>query len=447
MLVADPHVAQHLPWRMLLDEPAAEQAHAAISDIATGLATTVTRLRSQTNESPGQARRYGLTAGLAGFALFADSFEGGAFTGFPSADLLLRDALAAQRDIPLDMSLSDGLPGLAWTAAHLGARNSSALARSPAEALIEQIENRLSASGPLEEYDLLYGLVGVGVAALACLPSPAATRCLEQIVARLDALAEWSTAGATWWTSPTRTGQPETFPRGHYALGVAHGVPGVIALLAQTWAAGIAISTVARLLDGAVAWLLAQRPPTGGLPTAVAPGQTLPPAWLAWCWGDPGVAAALLVAARAANEPAWEREALDLAHGAASRSPEAAGIVDARFCHGTLGLAHLYNRLAQATGSATLERAARDWYARGLAARRPGERLGGFSVLEPRPDGRPRRVAYHGLLNGALGVGLALLAAATPVEPTWDAALLLSPIRAPRSPSSAEEHHRSTRSV
>jgi lantibiotic biosynthesis protein len=47
-----------------------------------------------------------------------------------------------------------------------------------------------------------------------------------------------------------------------------------------------------------------------------------------------------------------------------------------------------------------------------------------FFVSDPRPTGE--RVAEPGLLTGTAGVGLALLAAISPVEPRWDRAMLLS---------------------
>ena len=71
-----------------------------------------------------------------------------------------------------------------------------------------------------------------------------------------------------------------------------------------------------------------------------------------------------------------------------------------------------------------LGKAARTWAERALAMRRPGEGIGGFLALVP--DARLERGwnSDPGFLTGAAGVGLALLAAASPVEPAWDRALL-----------------------
>jgi hypothetical protein len=80
--------------------------------------------------------------------------------------------------------------------------------------------------------------------------------------------------------------------------------------------------------------------------------------------------------------------------------------LDAALCHGTAGRAHLFNRLGHALGDEVLVEAARRYYRDTLA--RIGVAL---------PD-TPR------LTTGTSGIGLALLAAITPEEPTWDRVFL-----------------------
>ncbi|HEX7277236.1 MAG TPA: lanthionine synthetase LanC family protein, partial [Acidimicrobiales bacterium] len=92
------------------------------------------------------------------------------------------------------------------------------------------------------------------------------------------------------------------------------------------------------------------------------------------------------------------------AAAAAARPIQDAGVVDAGLCHGAAGLLHVSNRLYQATGDERQAAAARRW-------------------LEP---ALTLPVAGAGFLEGRAGVGLALLAATTDVEPEWDRILLLS---------------------
>jgi hypothetical protein len=76
----------------------------------------------------------------------------------------------------------------------------------------------------------------------------------------------------------------------------------------------------------------------------------------------------------------------------------------------------------QATGEPRLAEAARSWFERTLAMRRPGRGIGGFEAWQP----GEARSADPGLLTGATGIALALLAATTNIEPLWDRMLLAS---------------------
>ena len=88
--------------------------------------------------------------------------------------------------------------------------------------------------------------------------------------------------------------------------------------------------------------------------------------------------------------------------------------------------AWLHHRLFHATGEEVFARASRAWFRNTLSFHRPGEGLGGFLSHEVRPDLTREWIASPALLTGATGVALALLAAASPVEPEWDRMFLMS---------------------
>ena len=278
------------------------------------------------------------------------------------------------------------------------------------------------------DYDLINGLTGFGVYALERFPRPTAVRCLEAIVDRLDETVEVLGAGLTWFTASELMfpHQRERYPRGGYNLGVAHGVPGVIAFLAAACRRGIRSERARPLLEGAVRWVWSQRLSEQRFPAWVVPGIEAKPSRLAWCYGDPGIAATLLSAARALGNDEWERAAFDIALRAATAAPEDAGVEDAGLCHGAFGLAHVYNRIYQAGGDARFADAARLWYRRGLDMRRPERGIAGFESWELDADMQLGWREDPGFLAGAAGVGLALLAGLTSVEPEWDRLLMLA---------------------
>jgi hypothetical protein len=339
----------------------------------------------------------------------------------------LRHATAAMAERPERASLYSGLTGVGWAMAHLRTRLPGRNEEDDLAEIDEVLLDHLDQSPWRGEYDLIEGLVGFGVYGLERLPRPAATACLGRVVDRLAETAEPRENGVMWWTDPAWV-SPETraeFPRGYYNLGLAHGVPGVIAFLGQVCAAGVAQHEALSLLDRAVCWLLNQDGPDG-FGYWIAPGAQRDKARLAWCYGDPGVAAALLWAARLVNEPAWEREALAIACRAARRPAEQSGVVDAGLCHGAAGLGHLFNRMFQATGEKCLAEAARFWFEQTLQMQRPGKGVGGYEAWGPGVDDEMTWVADRGLLNGAAGIALALLATTTNIEPAWDRMLLVA---------------------
>ena len=188
------------------------------------------------------------------------------------------------------------------------------------------------------------------------------------------------------------------------------------------------------MLSASLAWLRAQESTDGSVDSYFAydyaPGKPWRAARSAWCYGDPGISAALLCAAHWAKDASLEREAIQIALRAAQRPPERCGVVDAPLCHGAAGLAHLYNRMFQGTGDPRFLEAARTWFERALQMRREGEGIGGYATWRPAEGGWFTDPSF---LSGATGVALALVAAATDVEPSWDRLLLASVAPKPRS--------------
>lgn len=216
--------------------------------------------------------------------------------------------------VPMVPGLYMGFTGVAWVIEHLAGRlfepeeGEEDSHREIDETLIRALRQQTWTRG----YDLISGLVGFGVYALGRLPRPTARECLELLVLQLEALAVEHPPGVTWHTKPDLLpeSQRRVFPHGYYNAGMAHGVPAVIAILAEICAADIVPERSRPLLDGAVRWLLAQEMEPGAtscFPTSVGEGIESQPARLAWCYGDPGVAAALLLAARRVGRDDWGR--------------------------------------------------------------------------------------------------------------------------------------------
>ena len=403
-----------MTWRPLLEGELAARAEEALRAISDELPESA---KPCLGGKAGAALLHGYLARTAGAAAERHAER---------ADELLDRAVDVLATSPMRPALYGGFTGIAWVAEHLNGASGDDMSGEIDGSLLMAL-----AAPWTGHYDLISGLVGFGVYALERVPRPSAVRCLEAIVDRLDETAELVEEGITWFTVPALVPprSREHFPNGWFNLGVAHGVPGVIALLADACRLGIRAAAARPLLEDAVRWVLSHRLSEewgARYPAWVMPGMEARPSRLAWCYGSPGVAATLLYAARAVGNEEWERAALDIALRAATTAPEDAGVEDAGLCHGAFGLAHIYNRIHQAGGGEPFADAARLWYKRGLDLRQPGRGIAGFEFWELGADLQPGWQADPGFLAGAAGVGLALLAGVTDVEPKWDRLLMVA---------------------
>ena len=345
-----------------------------------------------------------LARGEAGVALFFGYLA--RVTGRRDLAQLAQDRLGVAIDRviadPPHPFLFGGITGVAWVAEHLASMGPDLSADDPHEEIDRMILELLANPLGSVRFELVRGVAGFAVYALERLPRPSAVAALDRVVTALAEMAE--PARATWYTGPGRmpTGGRARHPGGYTSLGVGHGVAGPIAILAAACAHGIGEARARPLARRALDALWAERIAGAGEGELALPLHAghAEPARVGWCHGDAGAGAALLAVAL---DGTWRQRALDLCRRAARQVP--AGD-DAALAQGAAGLGHLFHRCHQATGEELFLAAARAWYGRAL------------DLLDP-------PAARGGLLGGA-GVGLALLAATTRIEPAWDRALLLS---------------------
>lgn len=286
------------------------------------------------------------------------------------------------------------------------------------------------------EFDVISGLAGIGAYLLDRREDPSVVMALQAALRSLVVLASNTGGRPRWWTPTHLLGDIETaaiYPHGNLNCGLAHGIPGPLALMALALSHGILVPGLGDAIDRLVEWLVGHRADDQwgmnwpyavsltqeGLPDPNAPADG--PSRAAWCYGAPGVARAVWLAGVARNRPEWRDLAVE-AMEAVYRRPVAARCIDSpTFCHGVAGLLQITLRFAHDTRLPAFTEAAISLTESLLSAYEPDSLLG-YRNWEPGGT----RVDQPGLLDGAPGVLLALLAASTAVEPSWDRAFLLS---------------------
>ncbi|WP_163505325.1 lanthionine synthetase LanC family protein [Fodinicola acaciae] len=207
-------------------------------------------------------------------------------------------------------------------------------------------------------------------------------------------------------------------------LGLAHGIAGSLACLAIAADNGVDEAGLVEAIDTIATWLAGWygRSATGNWPMAVrleeeiAGGPADSPDRAAWCYGTPGIAAALHLAAAAVDRPEWSALAATALDKLCANSADLAPVDGTGLCHGWAGLLHIV-RLVD-NGPVADELASR------IVESYDDQESFGF-----RYDGTHGRAPRDipGLLGGAAGTAAALLAYATgePPRTGWDKALLL----------------------
>ena len=377
-----------------------------------------------------------LAGGHAGMALFHAYYSLSGLDGHDHRGLALAHIEAAVDMVPLVAGAPGfygGFSGIAWAVDHLETMGLFQAEEDLNEAIDEALLSDLARRPFVGLCEIINGISGSGFYGVDRRSRGRGMEVARAAVETLDATAEKQDGRVTWFNAPEALHKLalETHPDGCYNLGLSHGVPGAIGFLAEAAAAGV--EGALPLAEGAVNWLFekANQHPNGS-----RYGYSLEPranradhhgSRLAWCYGDLGIAAVLLLAARRLGRADWESEALSMARSCSGRAVGASGVMDAGLCHGAIGNAHIFHRFAQATGEAVFVDAALGWLRHGLSMRRQDVPFGGFPAWRAPDPGstEPTYVPDASLLEGAAGIGLALLAFLAPQAPDWDRFLLV----------------------
>ena len=292
------------------------------------------------------------------------------------------------------------------------------------------------------EFDAISGLSGIGSYLLCRQDNPAIAESLGEVIAALTGLCLDDKSPPRWHTPADLLGEEKvrsSYPFGNINLGLAHGIPGPLAFLSLAHLAGFSEPDLAAAIDHTASFLCEHRLddcwgvnwPTAiplaasGLnsdlqiePAGTAPGGT---SRCAWCYGSPGIARALWLAGQALDCDEYRNVAVS-AMEAVFRRPIANRQIDSpTFCHGVAGLLAITLRFVHDSRGEVFVDEASDLVKQMLDRYQPDSLLG-FRAIEI----ADHEVEQPGMLDGAPGVALALLAAATDVEPTWDRLFLLS---------------------
>lgn len=213
-----------------------------------------------------------------------------------------------------------------------------------------------------------------------------------------------------------------------YNLGLSHGIPAIIWFLSLCYMNDVEKQTADELLNKTIAWLLKQKNDSNSpsvFPMKVKASGKSKPSKLSWCYGDLGIASVLWQAGLRLNNSEWKEEGVKIMlHAAKRKRMEGDTTFDAGLCHGSAGIAHMFNRFYKETKMEEFEVARMYWLKQTLELATFTEGLAGYKAWDATNGWQNE----YGLLEGIAGIGLSLLGFLTDDvnELNWDRCLLLS---------------------
>ena len=389
------------------------------------------RIESKVNEikdavlNHDSKEQIGLLSGNSGLALFLfylDLFNKESKYG-EVAETLLYDAMERINEGYDYFPLSSGITGILWTLVHLN-REAFIEADCDFEEILPILEKQMLLHAEQGDFDYLHGAMGFYAYLLYNDPQERSEAELHKLLELLDRKGIHEKGYIKW--SNKINADDAALPA--YGISLSHGISSTIILLVRKMKKNSADQLAYSLLKKSVSYLLSQKNDTAKKLLSVYPvfgeptEEYLLESRLSWCYGDLGIAVALYEAGEVLNDLQLQNEAIQVVqHASYRRDLGRNRIADAAFCHGAVGVAHIFNRFYQKTRLTVFKDAAVYWYEQTLTMAHFKDGLAGY-----KSKSEENWVISTGLLEGVAGIGLSLISAISEVEPKWDHALLLS---------------------
>ncbi|MFD7407996.1 lanthionine synthetase C family protein [Streptomyces sp. NPDC059866] len=372
-----------------------------------------------------------LAGGASGIALLHIERARAGLGGWDTAHTWLATAVYGEVSAAANANLYFGAPALAFIT-HCAASASSRYLRvlerldtatfTATRKRLAEAHQRINRAErpPMEEFDLIQGLSGLGAYHLSRHPDHEVTRDVLAYLVRLTEPLPDPAGLPPWWMNVAPTGSPHIdYPGGHGNFGLSHGIGSALSVLSLALLRDLAVPGMVDAVERICAWtdqwrqdddtspwwpgyISMQQATDHHVHAALRPRPS-------WCYGVSGTARAQQLAGLALRDPARVQTA-ENAILATLRDPlQLDKLPEIGLCHGMAGLLHAAWRMATETDNTE------------IAGELP--RLADRLITALDQDDRDPE-----LLDGAAGAALALHTFGTDSAPAphWDTFLALA---------------------
>ena len=332
-----------------------------------------------------------------------------------------------ESEIDSNFSFCSGLAGFSWLINYL---KKGGLIDGSINSFLKETDSYLNISMKHfikdGNYDYLHGAGGIAWYFLYRIPNNNSTKNLKEFIDELYFLHKKDDGNGIKWESilDIKSGKKG------YNISLSHGMASIIVILSKLYQKKIETEKTFKLLQGAVNYLLQQKLCSNKYISiypnfAIESIKKLHSSRLAWCYGDLGIGISLWHAFQATNNILWKNEALEtLLHSAKRKDLNENMLKDAGLCHGTSGIAHIFNRMYYNTKILEFKKAGDYWVSQTLKMAKFDDGYAGFKAWRTKESGGSQ--PQIGILEGISGIGLSLLSSIYKNRLEWDECLLLS---------------------
>lgn len=334
---------------------------------------------------------------------------------------LLENSFTAINDRELNAtSFCTGISGVLWTIWFLNKEGFADL-DDYFEDIMPVLQTALENDSKISNFDFLHGATG-----LAFYLSHLSQHTKPLLETYLKNLGEKAEEDETTfkWLGQIKSGDSM---KDVYNLSLSHGITSIVIVLCALQELFPEQNDISRRIKKAVHFIRLQKEIPATADDSLFPNyastEKQENSRLSWCYGDLGIAFALLKAGQTLNDQSMVDEAVEIMlHNAQRRDLQKAFVADTGICHGTAGIAHMFNRFYHYAPRDEFKDAAMYWLKQTLAMASFTDGVAGFKTF----DGPSGWKNDSSLLDGVAGIGLALLGFVCDAEPKWDRCLLLS---------------------
>lgn len=349
--------------------------------------------------------------------------------------LVLRIKEALEREGIADLSLYNGLSGVLFALQQasldgkryrrmLAMLNSILITRTKYCYLQPILENvRQNRPTPSHLYDLISGISGIGRYALENISQPEFYKFAEDITKVLIqfcnplSIKDKKVPGWLLLNSSQNHFYPYTY-NGHFNLGLAHGITGVLAYLSIALLKGIEVVGHKEAIRRIIEWLFSKsyiRNSAVQWPEIIFFEEEIQDESFknvcsrnAWCSGVPGIARTLFLTGKALKDNELKTFALRVFRGIFQRPKNEWGIISPNLCHGVSGLLKITAEMVKEDNCEDLIPKISELQNALLSYYQP-DAIFGFKDIELCPDNTYAELNKICLLEGSIGILLTLL--------------------------------------